>query len=310
MEICSCSPEPGQKRLLNTPDTLSPVQKDHFEFTPNGRLDTYRSIVSEDIQSEDMICEDTIIKRRSRFRQRIDEACSYYLQHSTFHGLHYMFDSKSLLRRAMWFIILCVASGVFFYEMKKSVTQFFLYPFSTLSTLEYSDDLLFPAVTICDFNNIQSIAIKDEASYYAANGKILDPLNMSIEELLDKASKRFQRNIVDCRWKRGELSTPCSGSNFSIFVFPTGEVCHTFNSGRLKGQKIMKATNIGPKYGLSLYLNVIQGNYSKTVQQSGFRVILHQRGELPLRKEGFRVAPGYVAYVGLLKQKVSVELIA
>ena len=132
---------------------------------------------------------------------------------------------------------------------------------------------------------------------------------MNIQELLQKASRRFQSNIVNCEWKQGEMSTPCNSSNFSIFVFPSGEACHTFNSGRLKKQKILLASNIGPKYGLSLHLNTLQSNYSKNVRQSGFRIILHQQGEFPLRKEGFRVPPGYVAYVGLVKQKVGVKLI-
>ena len=305
MEICNCSPELRQKKLMNNQETLPNGQKDNFELAPNGRLEPYRSLVSEEIQSQDMIYEEPGLRKQNKFRQRIDEVCEYYINHSTFHGFHNIFKSKSLLRKALWLIILAVASGAFFYEMKKSVSQYVAYPFSTMSRLEYAESVVFPAVSVCDFNDIRNIAFKDKLNDgRAAKGRIVEPLNMNMDELLKRASKRFESNIVRCAWKLGQTSTPCTRSNFSVFIYPSGEACHTFNSGLLKGQEVLNATNTGPKYGLTLHLNILQANYSKDVRQSGFRIILHQQGELPLKKEGFRVPPGYVTYVDLIEQKV------
>jgi len=37
---------------------------------------------------------------------------------------------------------------------------------------------------------------------------------------------------------------------------------------------------------------------------SGMKVILHQQDELPLKRVGFHVPPGYVTFVDMKKQKV------
>lgn len=66
----------------------------------------------------------------------------------------------------------------------------------------------------------------------------------------------------------------------------------------------METDNVGPLYGVHMVVNTEPLEKGKTYGSSGLKVILHQHEELPLKRVGFHVAPGYVTYVDMKKQKV------
>lgn len=66
----------------------------------------------------------------------------------------------------------------------------------------------------------------------------------------------------------------------------------------------METDNVGPLYGVHMVVNTEPLEKGKTYGSSGLKVILHQHEELPLKRVGFHVPPGYVTYVDMKKQKV------
>ncbi|XP_020908493.2 acid-sensing ion channel 1-like [Exaiptasia diaphana] len=225
-------------------------------------------------------------------KRKIRELVCYYINHCTLHGFHYVFETKSIMRKVVWLTILAVAAGFFFKEIKTSLTQYYLYPFTTTSTIQYPGALPFPAVTICDFHDVRK-------SLHSTNKtKIADVISISFEQL--------KETLIQSSQSHG-FTKPTAffdTSDFYVFYSSKGQTCYTFNSARNK-KNSLKSNKIGSKYGIEFILNVQQPSYSK-VKESGFRFILHEHDELPLSREGFRVSPGYVTYVNLRLEKVSV----
>lgn len=247
--------------------------------TRNGRLPHDESNHSSDNEKEDY------------GKRKIRELVCYYINHCTLHGFHYVFETKSIMRKVVWLTILAVAAGFFFKEIKTSLTQYYLYPFTTTSTIQYPGALPFPAVTICDFHDVRK-------SLHTSNKtQITDVISISLGQLND--------TLIQSSQSHG-FTKPTSffdTSDFYIFYSSKGQTCYTFNSARNKNPTL-QSNKIGSKYGIEFILNVQQPSYSN-VKESGFRFILHEQNELPLAREGFRVSPGYVTYVNLRLEKVS-----
>lgn len=72
----------------------------------------------------------------------------------------------------------------------------------------------------------------------------------------------------------------------------------------------METDNVGPLYGVHMVVNTEPLEKGKTYGSSGLKVILHQHEELPLKRVGFHVPPGYVTYVDMKKQKVFFSFIS
>ncbi|KAK3748780.1 hypothetical protein QZH41_013516 [Actinostola sp. cb2023] len=218
-------------------------------------------------------------------KRKIRELAYYYINHCTLHGFHYVFETKSVMRKIIWLSILAVAAGFFFKEIKTSLGQYYLYPFTTMATIEYPGLLPYPAVTICDFHDVRR-------SLHSTNStQMLDVINTSLEQLND--------TLLYCTLKRGYSEPPkhYTIEDFHVFYSSKGHTCYTFNSGK-NNRPIIQGDNIGSKFGLEFILNVQDPGYSD-VRESGFQFILHQQDEVPLAREGFRVSPGYVTYVDL-----------
>lgn len=235
----------------------------------NGRLSHYNNLPSPSNEKEDY------------GKRKIRELVRYYINHCTLHGFHYVFETKSILRKIAWLTILAVAAGFFFKEIKTSLGQYYLYPFTTTSTMQYPGEVPFPAVTICDFHDIRKYL------HSSSSTEMIDVINSSL--------RQFNNTLVHSSLSRGydEKKLLFTLKDFHVFYSSKGQTCYTFNSG--KRRPVIQGTKVGSKYGLEFILNVQQPNYSD-VRESGFRFILHQQDEVPLTSEGFRVSPGYVTY--------------
>ena len=62
----------------------------------------------------------------------------------------------------------------------------------------------------------------------------------------------------------------------------------------------------GEKYGLDMTLDAeLDEYYSKIAEAVGFKVVVHQKNELPLAEgNGFSVMPGATTFVAIKKRKV------
>jgi hypothetical protein len=253
----------------------------------NGRVLNYeqikqRSLDETAVQSE---TEEDFGKRKIR------ELARYYISHCTLHGFHYVFETRSIVRKILWLSILAVAGGFFFKEVKTSLSQYYQYPFSTMSTIEYPRKMPYPAITVCDFHDVRKSLQSSNSS------QMSDVIYTSLEQL--------NNTLLYCALKRGYSSPRLfTAKDFEIFYSSQGQTCFTLNSGQ-NNRPVIYGDNVGPKFGLEFILNVPQQPSHSDVRESGFRFILHQQNDLPLTREGFRVSPGYVTYVDLRLAKVS-----
>ena len=59
---------------------------------------------------------------------------------------------------------------------------------------------------------------------------------------------------------------------------------------------------------LELILNIEHYEYYDDVKEAGMRLIIHDENELPIRKSGIHLSPGYSTYVEVKKTEVRLIL--
>ena len=239
-------------------------------------------------------------KMRSLFRSFLDSC--------TLHGFHYCFTDKPI-RRVIWTLLLLGAFALFFEKCTDSFMNFFQYPFTTTTLLVYEDKLRFPAISVCNYNDARLSKMNGTLMERLFVGKQILGQNVShlqsqitgelMKKTLSNAAHRLEDMVVDCKWNE----QPCNYGNFTEFKNAAGDVCYTFNSG--KNSSVASVTNVGENAGLKLVINVQHYEYYYDVVNAGFKVILHDQDETPVKMQGLSVAPGFTTYMELRKKKVS-----
>ena len=306
-KFCSCqSPSRRRKIADDTPSFEHDRVTEELEPLPNGFSHQHDN--AEEHESAPCLSGDDSAETLKNERQRrVNRVWEYYLRHNTLHGLHYVFDTKSLWRKIIWITILLVAGGVFFREVKQSITQYFEYPFSTLATVDYPDKMGLPAISICDLRDIRKTILNNSNFLWKRGPDSKGPSSEpTINDALKAAFSILDDILISCSLKRGVVSNKavaCDSRNFTLFLSSHGYTCYTLNSGA-DGRPLIETDNVGPLYGVHMVLNTQPLEEGKTYGGSGVKVILHQQEELPLKRVGFHVPPGYVTYVDMKKQKV------
>lgn len=98
-----------------------------------------------------------------------------FLQEFTLNGFRYVFQ-KGVIRRIIWFFILVACFTAVAFSARKSIIKFFNRPITTTVQVVYKDEIVFPAVTLCNFNFFP---------HYLINGTIGE-----------KVSRNFLGNIL------------------------------------------------------------------------------------------------------------------
>lgn len=86
-----------------------------------------------------------------------------FLHSLTLHGFRFIFEDGPKIRRIFWLIILILAVMMLLLQSKKSIQKYFDRPVTTTVQVEFLDEIIFPAVSICNFNLFP---------YYLINGTI------------------------------------------------------------------------------------------------------------------------------------------
>lgn len=86
-----------------------------------------------------------------------------FLHSLTLHGFRFIFEDGPKIRRIFWLIILILAVMMLLLQSKKSIQKYFDRPTTTTVQVEFLDQIIFPAVSICNFNLFP---------YYLINGTI------------------------------------------------------------------------------------------------------------------------------------------
>lgn len=88
---------------------------------------------------------------------------SEFLHSLTLHGFRFIFEEGPKVRKCFWLVILLLAIFMLILQIKKSIQKYFERPITTSVQVEFLDEMVFPAVTICNFNLFP---------YYLINGTI------------------------------------------------------------------------------------------------------------------------------------------
>ncbi|XP_033126462.1 acid-sensing ion channel 2-like [Anneissia japonica] len=193
--------------------------------------------------------------------------------------------------------------------LTSNILNFASFPVATIVTLNYVENLSFPAITICNYNQWRASYIKDSDAELL---KLMFPSLQTSDSDIDWSDYDFtERNItadiirgahqkedmiIECSWKN---ISPCSHENFTMTITDFG-VCYTFNQPS-ENSKALMVKQTGSDYGLSLRLNVEQGEYlNGNNKGAGFKILTHPQGVFPFVKQlGFAVSPGFETLVSL-----------
>ncbi|XP_022086803.1 acid-sensing ion channel 2-like [Acanthaster planci] len=249
---------------------------------------------------------------------------------TTLHGIARIFDSTRLPVRLLWLSILLGCLGVCVWQITDRFQRYLLHEATTAVSVEYVGDLDFPAVTICNFNRYRSSALTEDdkahleelieyADYDYDTYDDEEPdarrtaqsqgetTNFSFSEVtLRTGFQMDEETLLDCKW-RGKKNS-CNGQNFT-HVFTSFGNCWTFNSGETQDEKEISVLNQiqpGSGNGLTMVINIQQAEYTEPVQngnlEAGLKVLVHDQETPPsVDSEGFAIAPGVHAFVGLRK---------
>ena len=241
-------------------------------------------------------------KEREIRRKKTAEHFNELVSNSTLHGLHFCFDKRHFIRRICWTLLILLALGLLVQKLYESTRHFFSYPFSTTTTIKYKDNMLFPAVSICNLNDVRYSVMKGTKLHNAIvnKGDVFSLDGKEYTDTIRRANHRLQDMLTDCRIK----NMPCTVKNFTEFNHNQGDRCFTFNSGQ-RGHKLITVNNTGLKQALEMTINIEHHDYFNDTFGSGLHLILHGQDETPVKMQGVILSPGFKTYIEVKKRKVS-----
>ncbi|XP_053116359.1 acid-sensing ion channel 3 isoform X2 [Hemicordylus capensis] len=188
--------------------------------------------------------------------------------------------------------------------------------------------LVFPAVTLCNFNRIRQsqltrndlhwlgrellgVELPDHPRYWRALGQpeapgFLPGTSFDMGDFVERTGHRLEEMLLDCRFRARE----CGPRNFTTTFTRLGK-CYTFNSGA-PGYELLTTVKGGTGNGLELMLNIQQDEYlpvwgdtDETSYEAGVKVQIHSQDEPPsIDQLGFGVAPGFQTFVSCQQQRL------
>ena len=233
--------------------------------------------------------------------KKVKELVNEMIENSSLHGLNYIFNRRFTVRRVFWFFVTVVAFGIAVQKVYESTVNYLSYPFITVRTRRYVDELAFPSVSFCNINDMRMSTLRGSLVDEAI--KLQDPYILANDseanwKLTKKAAHLKEEMILQCSYN----GIPCSHKNFSEFYWMQGERCYTFNDGK-SGMDILKTRTPGRRGSLELTIDIQHYDYYRDRSKAGIHLILHDQDETPVRIEGPRISPGFSTHVQLKGQK-------
>ncbi|XP_072417792.1 acid-sensing ion channel 2-like isoform X1 [Chiloscyllium punctatum] len=256
---------------------------------------------------------------------------------SSLHGIRHIFVYGPMtMRRFMWTVVFLGSLGLLVVECAERVAFYFSYPHVAKLEEVAANNLVFPAVTICNLNEFRFSKLTVNDLYHA--GELLGLLNVHLEiqsphmadptvlkalkekadfthykprvfnmrEFYDRVGHSLKDMMLYCKFR----GVRCTHKDFKT-VFTRYGKCYMFNSGS-DDKPLLTTVQGGTGNGLEIMLDIQQDDYlpvwgeaEDTTFEAGIRVQLHTQSEPPFVHElGFGVAPGFQTFVSTQEQRL------
>ena len=242
--------------------------------------------------------------RQKKIKQLIDIFPGY----STIHGFHFMFDKEYKIRKYIWILIIGVSVAFLCQKLYESTKKYFEYPISTTTTVNYVEELEFPAISLCNINDLRISRMNGTLLHDLIQSGIKENIGDKISgEEYYRTTKEANHLLENMLYKCAILGKECSYRNFTSFYQTQGEKCYTFNSGELIPKMKVKGTGSGNSF--ELVINIEHYEYYNDRIDAGVRLIIHEQNETPVLIQGFTLPPGMTSYVAVKKNVVRITLL-
>ncbi|KAI8481464.1 hypothetical protein Bbelb_408380 [Branchiostoma belcheri] len=245
---------------------------------------------------------------------------------TSLHGFNRIASSPGGSPRVLWVIAILGSYTGFGYMFGSMMASYFKYDTITDTTLEFADELLFPAVTICNMNKFDSdklqvadwsylslflYGIQADIPTILALGVPLDETvnstmtGVKVEDLVLAKGFNVSPNRMSLCWWRG---TNCSERNFTHSFGHYGN-CYTFNAD---ADNPLKQTMPGAVNGFMAFVDIKEDKYTESFLVSGnaevgLKLLVHDPREPPMMDtQGIALAPGNHAFIAI-KQILTVS---
>lgn len=284
---------------------------------------------------------DTEDKKANGSHGKMEELKSF-AQDTTLHGARFLF-ANNIFRRLLWTVAVIVCFGHCCYQVFTCVSEFNKRPFNTKITANTSTDdgVLFPAVTLCNLNSlntrrcVQMMSMHENRSIIERKLKDITLLSrrskgISSQDFQNRNPGLFVRQSTANTTKQlqglfshqiEEMLLPgsphfescsfngerCDAKNFSSYQSFMFGNCYTFNSAEVSNPPL-QATIAGQYSGLKLRLNIEREGYLKNTLNPfvGLVILLHDQKTFPIVEEfGIKVQPGVSTLCAIKRRKVN-----
>ena len=183
-----------------------------------------------------------------------------FLSTSTIHGLHFIFEKRSKIQRLIWLLLLLLMFGLFIWQMSTLVVAFLQYRVASRIKLVNEHHSVFPAITICNFNQYRNSTpnlkrflkvVQYKTPLYKNKAKKVNWTNfsdvnrMDMENIVNTSAHQLKFDkmtnkgmLYGCQWKGDE----CHYFNFTSILTDMG-LCYTFNSGQCNVIHLFECVN-------------------------------------------------------------------
>ena len=249
-----------------------------------------------------------VLKSENEIRkQKINETIKNFVDVSTCHGFKHCFNTSSKVRQLIWLMIFTGSVALLVQKLYESGVKFLERPFSTKTTLTNVDQMEFPAISICNLNDIRmsklhnttldKILLKQKTD---KDVKIENEISgEEYKRISTAANHELKDMLYNCLF---EEVRSCNYTDFKAFYASQGDKCYTYNSNG-DGKNLL-VSGIGKAHSLILEINIEQYDYYRDLIEAGIRLIIHDQHETPVRMPGIKLSPGFSATVQIKKKKV------
>jgi len=177
------------------------------------------------------------IKKSTELRRAFER----WVDHTTLHGITYIYDSSSLLVKFIWTIVFCGFFAFACWLLSKSFTTFLNYEVDTSVSRLKVNDITFPAVTFCNLYYSTDINTKNYSTDVIEKMKMMNNPYYIKMIILRENPSLFTFEYIGGKYYKSFFGQEKIGFDWSEMVMG----CYFMNSDC----NIVYEEVISPKYG-------------------------------------------------------------